>query len=173
MSVRARGPAIFRWIERINIETLELIAIRSKWLQRFLLKTHERALRRLLPRLSQVRRVTIVGGGMFPRTAILLRALIPEAAITIVDARAEHIQTAMGFLTGDVATERRLFDPAASEDTDLLVIPLSFIGDRRTIYRHPPAPIVLVHDWIWSRVGAGTIVSVFLLKRINLVLKVH
>jgi len=166
-------PAILRWIERINIETLELVAIRSKWLQRFLLKTHERALRRLLPRISQVRRVTIIGGGMFPRTAILLRALIPKASITIVDAQPGHIQTAMGFLSDDVPTETRLFDPAVTEDTDLLVIPLSFIGDRRTIYRHPPAPIVLVHDWIWSMHGAGAIVSVFLLKRINFVLKDH
>jgi hypothetical protein len=166
-------PAILRWIEHINIESLELIAIRSKWLQRFLLKTHGRALGRFLPRLKQVRRVTIVGGGMFPRTAILLRALVPEASITIVDSRADHIQTAMKFLPGGVATETRLFEPAVFEDADLVVIPLSFIGDRRTIYRHPPAPIVLVHDWIWSREGVGVVVSVLLLKRLNLVLRTH
>ena len=42
-------------------------------------------------------------------------------------------------------------------------------GDRRAIYARPPAPIVLVHDWIWRRRGESRIVSLALLKRINLV----
>jgi hypothetical protein len=29
--------------------------------------------------------------------------------------------------------------------------------------------MVLVHDWIWSRKGASAIVSIFLLKRMNLI----
>jgi hypothetical protein len=70
-----------------------------------------------------------------------------------------------------VDSEVRLFDSAISEDADLIVIPLSFIGDRGAIYRTPPARQVLVHDWIWSRHGSGAIVSVLLLKRINLVSK--
>ena len=61
--------------------------------------------------------------------------------------------------------------PAVSEDADLIVIPLSFIGDRGAIYRNPPARRVLVHDWIWSRHGSGAVVSVLLLKRINLILR--
>jgi len=164
-------PAVFRWIEYISIESLERIALRSLLLQRFLLNTHERALRRLLPALAQVRTANVIGGGMFPRTAILLRKLIPEAAITIVDASGEHIDTATSFLPVDVESEVRLFDSAASEDADLVVIPLSFIGDRRAIYRNPPARRVLVHDWIWSRHGRGSIVSILLLKRINLILR--
>jgi hypothetical protein len=164
-------PAVLRWTERLNIESLELIALRSRWLQRFLLKTHERALRQLVPQLTHVRRVSIVGGGMFPRSAIILRSLIPEASITIVDASADHIQTAMRFLTDNVNTETRLFNPAVPENADLVVIPLSFIGNRQSIYQSPPAPIVLVHDWIWSVHGAGAVVSILLLKRINLVVK--
>jgi hypothetical protein len=42
-------------------------------------------------------------------------------------------------------------------------------GDRAAIYRRPPSPAVLVHDWIWHRRGTGVIVSAVLLKRINLV----
>ena len=46
---------------------------------------------------------------------------------------------------------------------------LAFIGDRSTIYQHPPAPMVLVHDWLWHRRGTGLVVSLPLLKRLNLV----
>ena len=57
-------------------------------------------------------------------------------------------------------------DPGAY---DLVVIPLSFDGDRRAIYARPPGCAVIVHDWIWNRRGTSRIVSVALLKRINLV----
>ena len=162
-------PPVFRWLEYISIESLERVALRSSMLQRFLLRTHERAIRKLLSALDPVREVTIIGGGMFPRTAILLRKLIPQAAISIVDANADHIETARSYLPSDVKSEVRMFDPAVSENSDLVVIPLSLIGDRRAIYRNPPARRVLVHDWIWSRHGRGAIVSVLLLKRINLI----
>jgi fatty acid desaturase len=162
-------PAVFRWIEYISIESLERIALRSRLLQRFLLKSHERAIRNLLPEVSRVHSIRVIGGGMFPRSAIVLRKMLPDAAITIVDANAAHIETAESFLPERVDSEVRLFDPAVPEDADLIVIPLSFIGDRRVIYRNPPARQVLVHDWIWSRQGSSEIVSLLLLKRINLV----
>ena len=50
---------------------------------------------------------------------------------------------------------------------DLVVIPLAFDGDRAALYTHPPAPAVIVHDWIWRKRGDSRIVSVALLKRIN------
>ena len=106
---------------------------------------------------------------MFPRTAILLRKLLPEAAITIVDTNADHLDTASRFLPDGILTEVRLFDPAIPETAELVVIPLSLIGDRGAIYRNPPARQMLVHDWIWSRHGKGSIVSIMLLKRINLI----
>jgi hypothetical protein len=49
------------------------------------------------------------------------------------------------------------------------VIPLAFDGDRDAIYRHRPAAAVVVHDWIWRRRGTSRVVSVALLKRLNLV----
>ena len=61
--------------------------------------------------------------------------------------------------------------PGESHDCDLTVIPLCLHGDRAAIYRHPPSPTVLVHDWIWHRRGAGAVVSVALLKRLNLVMQ--
>jgi len=52
---------------------------------------------------------------------------------------------------------------------DLLIVPLAFDGDRPAIYARPPAAAVIVHDWIWRRRGVGCVVSIALLKRINLV----
>ena len=49
------------------------------------------------------------------------------------------------------------------------MFPLAFIGDRAAIYRHPPAPVVLIHDWLWRPHGRGAVVSLLLLKRLNLV----
>jgi len=49
------------------------------------------------------------------------------------------------------------------------VIPLSFKGRRETIYRNPPAPAILIHDWIWAKRGKSAVVSLLLLKRLNLV----
>ena len=38
-----------------------------------------------------------------------------------------------------------------------------------SIYARPPAKAVFVHDWIWRRRGTSRVVSVALLKRLNLV----
>jgi hypothetical protein len=151
------------------LETLERLVLRSVWLQKILLMTHEHALRRLLPYIRDVRSVMIVGGGMYPRTALILQKLLPDAKIRIIDANREHLDAAETFLSGGVEFEHGLYDPTMQSASDLLVIPLSFQGDRAAIYRDPPARLVLVHDWIWSRRGASAIVSIFLLKRMNLI----
>jgi hypothetical protein len=68
----------------------------------------------------------------------------------------------------------------------LVVIPLAFVGDREAFYRRPPASAIIVHEWIWrrppphptlsplggeGRVRGSAIVSWFLLKRLNLVMR--
>ena len=37
----------------------------------------------------------------------------------------------------------------------------------------PSGRVALVHDWLWRRRGASAIVSIFLLKRLNLVTSQH
>jgi hypothetical protein len=64
---------------------------------------------------------------------------------------------------------RDKFDPAEPCDTDLVILPLAFDGDRSRAYAHPPAPAMLVHDWIWARHGRSVVISWLLLKRLNLV----
>jgi hypothetical protein len=124
--------------------------------------------------LQTVRSVTIVGGGLFPRTALILGELLPDARLIIVDSDAENLKTARGFLDGNVDCRSIEYDnkryvPGESRDCDLTVIPLCLEGDRAAIYSHPPSPAVLVHDWIWRPRGTGMVVSAALLKRLNLV----
>ena len=142
---------------------------RSKALQRFVLKKHERAFRALLPKLPEVRRVKIVGGGIFPRTALILQRLLPLAQITIIDASARNLETCKAFLNGRVEFVHEFYEPAQAEPADLVVLPLAFIGDRDAVYKKPPARAVLVHDWVWARRGDGAPISMLLLKRLNLV----
>jgi hypothetical protein len=165
----SRWPAVLRWIETVNLETLEHFVLRSRLLQNILLRTHEQALRRLLPRLPQVRTVKIVGGGLFPRTAILLDKMLPGAEITIIDANAANIQAAKVFLSSRTKLVHDWFDSTYSTGADLIVIPLSFMGDRAALYKNPPGPAVLIHDWIWAKRAEGVVVSPWLLKRLNLI----
>ena len=165
----SRWPPVLRWLDALNLESLERVVLRSPRLQRFVLAAHERAFAALMPRLPPVRRVTIVGGGLFPRTALVVRRLLPDAALTIVDAKRDHLDIAASFLPRGVELQQRWFDPAVPDAADLIVIPLAFIGDRERVYRDPPATVAVVHDWIWRRRGGGARVSWLLLKRLNLV----
>ena len=165
----SRWPPVLRWLDALTLESLERIVLRSPWLQRFVLAAHERAFAALLPQLPSIRRVTIVGGGLFPRSALVVHRLLPDAILTVVDAKREHLDIAAAFLPPTVECQQRLFDPAVAEPADLVVIPLAFIGDRERVYRHPPAAAAVVHDWMWKRRGGGAPVSWLLLKRMNLV----
>jgi hypothetical protein len=163
-------PAPLRWIQVLSLEGLERLVLKSPVLQRFVLWVHARAFRELRGLRQSVNRVAIVGGGLFPRTALILQRLLPEARLTIIDANQANLATARAFLGPtkiDFVHARYPRFHAASYD--LVVIPLSFEGDRDAIYTRPPAPAVIVHDWIWRSRGVSHIVSWMLLKRINLV----
>ena len=97
--------------------------------------------------------------------------MCPDARLTIIDANQIHLDGARALLdpAGIEFVHALLFTSERPHGCDLLVIPLSYSGDRTAVYAHPPAPAVIVHDWIWRRRGASRIVSVLLLKRINLV----
>lgn len=158
-----------RWLDDHQLESLERLVLRSPRLQRFVLRTHRRAFRALLPQLQTIRRVTIVGGGLFPRTALILRALLPAAHLTIVDSNPRNLESARAFLDGKIEYCNERYVPGELRDCDLTVIPLCLHGERAVIYCRPPSPSVLVHDWVWRCRGAGAVVSFALLKRLNLV----
>ena len=166
-------PAVLRWLEHASLDGLEELVCRSALLRRFVLRVHERALARVLAKITRPRHVVIVGGGLFPRTALVLRRLAPDAALTIVDMREDRIERAkpwlderVGFIR-DFCTAANL--PALAGDADLVVVPLALRGNKAEFYRTPPAPHVLIHDWLWRRGGRSVVVSWVLLKRLNLV----
>lgn len=165
----SRWPAVLRWLDLFSLESLERWVVRSKVLQWFVLTKHERAFRKLLPQVGEVRQVGIIGGGLFPRTALILHRLLPEARLVIIDANPENLQIAQSFLPKNVECVHGWHDPLRDNDFALLVIPLAYIGDRASLYHQPAAPAVLIHDWVWRRWKPGTIISLFLLKRLNLV----
>ena len=165
----SRWPPILRWLEMLSLDGLERIVLSVPVLQRIVVRWHERALRRLMPSVGSVRSVVVVGGGLCPRTALALRCMQPDLAITIVDARQEHLVVARPFLDDRVVLRQGFYSAAQPLAADLVIIPMAFIGDRGLVYAHPPARATLVHDWIWHRRGRGVVVSWLLLKRINLI----
>jgi len=162
-------PPLLRWLDVRPLESLERLVLRSPALQRFVLRSHGRAFQRLLPQLKTVGSLTIVGGGLFPRTALIFRELLPGAHVTIMDSNGRNLQTARTFLGETIEYRNERYRNGESLDCDLAVIPLCLEGDRAKIYRQPPSPAVLVHDWMWHRRGTGAVVSTALLKRLNLV----
>jgi hypothetical protein len=161
------------------LDGLERLPLASPWWRGFVLDRHRRALATLLAGVDRaaLRRVCIIGGALFPRTALLLRELLPDAALIIVDANPRHVAAARRMLNeggGAISYVTARYDPAAplpeGTDADLLVVPLAYRGARDLFYTAPPVPLVLVHDWVWRR-GAmrGKVVSGWMLKRINLV----
>jgi hypothetical protein len=165
----SRWPAVLRWLEVSPLNGLERIALRSRLIQRFMVSRHVPAFRKLLRELPDVRRVTIVGGGLFPRTALVLRRVLPNAEITIVDKSADSLSAAMPYLEHSTRIVQATFAAELCREADLVIVPLAFVGDRQALYESPPARAVLIHDWIWNRRGTGAVVSPLLLKRLNLV----
>jgi hypothetical protein len=161
------------------LDRLERLPLALPSVRRFMLARHRRALGALLAGVdaAALRRVCIVGGGLFPRTALILRELLPAAELVIVDASASHARVARRELAGGPPAPIRFlvarYDPAAPPPearADLVIVPLAYRGDRARFYAAPPAAHVIVHDWLWRRAGARSrVVSALLLKRVNLV----
>lgn len=167
----SRWPAVLRWLDCFNLCSLERLVLRSRTLQRFVIARHELAMRRLLRLLPPPRNIAIVGGGLFPRTALILERLLPDAHLVLIDLSSSNLEIARGFLKSEAEYRNERFDGVATSEYDLLIVPLAFIGDRETLYNQRSASPMLVHDWIWRRRGQGAVVSWLLLKRLNLVTK--
>ena len=119
------------------------------------------------------RRVGIVGGGLFPRTALILARELPEAELTIIDGSADSLTRGSGRLAKAGLSERvrvinEWFDPRRHDGFDLLVFPLAYRGNKPELRRRLPSPLVVFHDWLWDVAGSSRVVSCLLLKRMSL-----
>jgi hypothetical protein len=162
-------PPVLRWLDAFSLTGLERAVLTWPLLQRVMLRSHRRAFGRLLPRLEQVENITVIGGGLFPRTPLILRELLPQARLTVCDANPAHVAIARGFLDGDIDWRVGTFAATEWHDANLIVVPLAYVGDRSVFYDRPPATAVVVHDWIWRSRGESVVVAWWLLKRMNLV----
>lgn len=191
---KSEWPPILRAVESLQVRCnrwqaralvlLEQLALRPGLIQRFMLSSHERALAQMFqtPWLATYLRnrasvqIGVVGGGLFPRTAILLAKLLPGARLRIIDADPAHVQLGRAVLAQRGVSAARLtfccerFASAHHRDCDLLVFPLGYIGDRDLLYRvEAGEPPRLVHDWLFRPSGQdGVTISWLLCKRLNL-----
>jgi len=165
----SRWPAALRWIEAINLETLETFVLRSKVLQRFVLSRHEAAFESLLERdeRPELKSVAIVGGGLFPRTALVLRKLLPQCALTVIEENPAHIATARRWLDDGIEYVAARYDGGFARQFDAVVIPLAFRGNREEMCGNRAAKTLFVHDWIWRPRRKSRVISWLLLKRLN------
>jgi hypothetical protein len=178
-------PPVLRFLEgspwiATALTWLEHLALRPGVIQRFMLRTHRRALAALLSQLgTSPQRIAVVGGGLFPRTAILLGQLLPRCRLTVIDASATNLQRAREHLAQHassilprVSFEHARFETPEVRGFDLVIVPLAFVGDRERLYQttRGARPAFFVHDWIWRRRGrAGVVISWWLGKRLNFI----
>lgn len=178
-------PPQLRWLERVSpselkgwfLCALERVALGSCWLQRFMLWTHARAMAPLIAALPERPvRVAIVGGGLFPRSLLVLAKLLPDARFEVVDRSVASVSRAVDFLKrhhfplGRVRFRIESFDPSRHADHDLIVTPLGFVGREATLCEAARRTRVLRHDWLWVRPrGRSRVVSLLLLKRVTLI----
>lgn len=163
-------PPFLRWVPACTpaswLDALDRLVLGNGWLRARVLAAHRRAFARVLADLPTPRSVAVVGGGLFPRSAILLRERYPEAAITVVDAEAAHLAVARPFLPVGVTVRcARVVDGDLA--ADLIVLPLAFRGDRDHLLRTCAVP-VLVHEWAFRARGRGAFVAWWLGKRVVL-----
>jgi hypothetical protein len=179
-------PPLLRWLERPRpapgavragvLGWLERVALRSRLTQRYLLWSHERAFRRLLFRRSHlIGRVAIIGGGLFPRTALVLHRILPHAGLTIIDQSEESLRIAREFLlryrldASGLRFEHAAFGPQHTDAHDVVVVPLAYVGDRNVLDQAGAGRLLLVHEWLWQRSSPhSTVISWLLLKRLSL-----
>lgn len=182
MTTRSSGRGV-----AVILGALERLALACAPLQRRLVADHARAIHALMPRLACLSgqdprtlarapwSIAVVGGGLFPRTALALARVWPAARVTIVDADAVHLELARRVLTdhgtADVTFIHATWDPRAPHRHDLVILPLALVGDRDAVYT-ALGPPRLVHDWLWRPRGrASVVVAWWLCKRLNLVLR--
>lgn len=79
------------------LNILEYTTMNIPFIRDWVLAVHHSAFDRLLPGLN-FNRILVVGGGIYPRTAIIMKSLYPHAHITIQDKSRESLKIAESYL---------------------------------------------------------------------------
>jgi hypothetical protein len=168
----SKWPAVLRWCDWLNLNGLETVVTRFPFLQRGMTVTHEKAVRKLVEDRRPPKHVVIIGGGLFPRTALVVHAIWPAAAVTIIDSNPRHLAMCRRWLRGDEILVCKRVSSDSLPEADMVFVPLAFDQDKGAIYECSEQQCVVLHDWVWNtradRVARSTIPSIFLFKRLNL-----
>lgn len=168
----SRLPPPLRWLRSLSLgavlDAAEHLVLRWPWLQQRVLAAHRRAMDVVLAGEAAPQSIVVVGGGLFPRSVLLLHERYPRAQITVWDENAAHLAAARPLLPDGVVVREQRFTPGAAVAADLVVVPLALRGARQRVLAEPPAARVLVHDWAWRRRGLGCVVAWWLGKRLYL-----
>lgn len=162
------------------LDILEKITIKIPFLRDWVLGVHERALYKLLELdlYEPPIRFIVVGGGIFPRTAIILRKLFPDAQIIIQDMNHKSLRCAENYMrniniTDDIIYLNSIYNGTYIDltlenlNSTVVILPLAFRG--KIGIAKPITYKTLKHCWIWDTdpYEKQSLVSYFLLKKIK------
>ena len=179
----SKAPPVLRWLAAFGalqpriLGFLEGLAAGFPPLGRFMITTHRDAFARLLApqgEFDRIKRVTVVGGGLFPRTVLALGDLLPDATFTIIEAHDEHIERARTVLAAAGYASRATFvqrfvTELDADGADLCVLPLAFEGDIDRVIARWRGGLLVTHDWLWGpRSTVSVVVSPVIAKRLSL-----
>ena len=161
------------WSRASALGLLERAVPRFPRLERWVVQRHARAIASLLEGRPTPRRIAIVGGGLFPRTVLVMREVAENASVVVIDASSESLEVARRHLDErgipHPAMQHARFDSEVHRGFDLVVFPLAFVGARESIARAcEHNTLVLTHDWLTTRLPHSRVVSGWLWKRVNL-----
>lgn len=168
-STQSEFPAILRWLEFFSLVGLEKFAMHFGLLKNWLVKVHKNAFLKLWPEeIPSTAKIGIVGGGLFPRTALAIKEICPEAKITVIEASRDHIDLAKSILGDSVHYQESWFSFEDQNQPyfDLLIIPLAFKGDQKK-WKQLNCRYLFVHQWFWKNNINSTLISSFLFKRLS------
>ena len=80
-----------------SLNILEYVTMNIPIIREWVLASHHSAFDRLLQGLN-FNRILVVGGGIYPRTALVMKTLYPDAQITIQDKSRESLKIAEAYL---------------------------------------------------------------------------
>lgn len=159
------------------LDSLEYITMNISYLRNWVLKVHETAFSNIfaLDLIEPPIRFIIVGGGIFPRTAIIIRNMFPDAQIVIQDMNHKSLECAENYMKDLGITDNIIYFKSrytgvnydvASESVygTVVILPLAFRGGEicQTTFK------TVKHCWLWENhpCEKDSIVSYFLLKKI-------
>lgn len=172
-------PKVNQWPAHI-LSWLEKVALAVAPVQGFLIRRHTEAFARLTKTIAnfEPHGILIVGGGLFPRSVLVVSKLWPEAHIQVLDQEADHIARAQRYLTekgadlNKVMFRQETFEPELPTAADMVILPLAYVGNRMSLYvPRKDGAVTLIHDWWHVRRGdRSTPITVWVWKRLTLVL---